>query len=165
MKHKSLKSKKDVKTLHNFLSKNSSETGSIGQIVIGIILLGTITSLFAFYPFSFAYPYLHFNSDLYTNNDNIRPKAITHIQIEGELKLGFNTLEVYWSICCDCGPVIKEIVQYSVFRKEIYIWIWSDEGGGCIQITGSVKYLIDIFIPFPGSWEISCNGKLIVISL
>jgi len=166
MINKSLKSKKDRKTLVNFLCKKSSKTGSIGQIIIGTILLGTIMSLFAFYPVSFYInPYLYFNSDRYTNIDNLRLKSIGHIQIKGNIKLGFNTLEVYWPISSDCGPVLKEIIQYDMFLKEIYIWIWGAKDCLCPQITGSVKYLIEIFIPFPGSWEIFCNGKPIVISL
>lgn len=163
MKPKSMKSKKDVRTSDKFLSKKSSKTGSIGQIIIGTIVLSTIMSSIIFFPVSlYIEPTLYFNSNPYYNIDNIILKSITTIQIIGTPKLGFNTLEVSWPIWSDCSRVLKEIIQYNMVRKEIYIWIWG-RSTFCPQEYAWVEYHIEIFIPFPGSWEISCNGNPIVV--
>lgn len=153
------------KSLDKFLRKKSAKTGLTGQFIIGTILLGTIMSLFAFYPISlYINPDVYINSNPYINIDNLKLKKIDTMQIIGNQKLGLNTLEVSWPVWSNCGPVLIEIIQYKMFRKEIYIWIWG-RSSICPQIAAWENYLIEIFIPFPGSWEIFINGKPIIISI
>ena len=151
------------KILDKFLSKKSAKTDLTGQIIIGTILLSTIMSLFAFYPISlYINPEVYIKSNPYINIDNLRLKSIGPRQIIGKEKLGFNTLEVSWPVWSDCGPVLIEINQYRMLNREIYIWMWG-RSSLCPQVAAWENYLIEIFIPFHGSWEIFCNGKPITI--
>lgn len=165
MKRNILKSKKDAKDLNKFTTKKSSNTASVGRIIIGTILLSTVITVFAFYPVSlYINPYMYLDSNRYINMDYLQLKSIGPIQIIGAPKLGFNTLEVSWPVWSDCGPVYIETIQYNIFRKEIYIWIWGSSSI-CPQVAAWEDHLVEIFIPFPGSWEILCNGKSIIISV
>jgi hypothetical protein len=134
----------------------------VAQIMISTIVIATLISPLAFYPTSlYIYPVSIRYSDGYINHHDIKLKSIHSMEIEGSPKLGYNTLKVTWSISSDCGPPIK-IIQYQLFRKGIYIWIWGFKGP-CPQVVGSLKYEIGIFIPFPGVWTIYCNGRPLAI--
>ena len=147
------------------MKRKSSRTDFAGQVVIGTILLGTLISIFALYPISLEINHYSFRgSTRYITIDNLRLKSIGPIQIIGTPKLGFNTLEVSWPVWSHCGPAYIEIIQYNVFRGEIYIWIWG-RSAACPQVAAWENHLIEIFIPFPGSWEVICNGKPFIISL
>ena len=142
-----------------------SRTDSVGLYIIGTILIGTFVSVFAFYPISlYTNPYVYPNPESYISNDNLELKRIYNMRIIESPKLGFNTLEVSWPIWSDCSPVSIEIVQYNMFRQEIYIWIWGYIAV-CPQVAALEDHKIEVFIPFSGSWKIFCNNYSITIFL
>jgi len=165
MKRKTLKSKKNAKDLDKFTIKMLSKPDSVGRFIIGTILLCSILSVFAFCPASLHItPYMYIESNRYIAMDNLELKSIGPMQIIGTPRLGFNTLEVSWPISSDCGPAYIEVIQHNIFRKEIYIWIWG-RSALCPQVVGWVDHFIEIFIPFPGTWQIFCNGKPFIFSI
>jgi hypothetical protein len=161
MKKKILKPKTQPKEN----SKKLIKPDSAGYIITFTIFLSTIFSVFAFSPtLLYVNPYVYVFSDRYISFDDLKLKSISSIQVIGSPRLGFNTLVVTWPIFSDCGPIYLEIIQYEIFRKEIYIWIWS-QSAICPQVAALEEYSIDLFIPSLGLWQIFCNEKSIIIAI
>ena len=163
MKHKTLKSRKNAKDLDKYTIKRLSKPDSVGRFIIGTILLSSVLSIFAFYPVSLHItPYIYSDSNRYIDMDNLRPKNIVGMQMLGTPRLGFNSLEVIWPVWSDCGPAYVVTIQYNMLGKEIHIGIWG-RSIMCPQIVAYDDHRIEIFIPFPGLWQIYCNGRLFIV--
>lgn len=161
MKKKILKSNTNAKAHSRKLIKPDSA----GGIITITIFLSTIFSVFAFSPtLLYVNPYVYVFPDRYIRFDDLKLKSISSIQMIGSPRLGFNTLVVSWPVFSDCSPIYLETIQYEIFRKEIYIWIWG-QSGLCPQIAAWVEHSIDLFIPSYGLWQIFCNEKPFIIAI
>jgi hypothetical protein len=134
----------------------------IACIILGSALFGSVIFMLGFSPIPiYVKPDVNLSE---TNIDDLQLKAIVQMEIVESPKVGFNTLMVTWPVWTDCSPVYLEVVQYDMFQKEINIWIWGRKGI-CIQIFAYVDHTVELFIPLPGYWKITCNNKSISINV
>jgi hypothetical protein len=135
----------------------------IACIILGSALFSSLIFMLEFSPVSLhVKPYVNLSK---TDIDDLQLKTIVAMEIVGNPKVGFNTLMVSWPVWSDCGPVGLEVVQYDMFQKEINIQIWGTKGSACPQVIAFVDHSVELFIPLPGYWKITCNNRSISINI